>query len=206
MNSYKQTPKISIHIINLITGLLLAGQVYAADHWLATEAGCKVWSDQPQAPGELLSWSGACEAGKLSGAGELVVKHKGNPVLQFSGTMRGGKANGKGSLEVVTEAGPVRYEGGFRNSLLDGYGVLSLANGDRYEGGFQQDQPDGFGLYKGADGGLYQGDGTSCDDVVCEPVPTMSEWAKIGLVLALAALLMLIRVLYVESSARPRFL
>ena len=137
--------------------LVMAGSVVAADYWLATDAGCTVWSDQPLGAGENAFWSGGCQDGKVTGTGELSVTRGGKPVVRFTGTMLGGKASGKGSMEVVTDAGAVRYEGGFKDSMLEGYGVLSLANGDRYEGGFHQDKPDGFGLYQGADG-LYQGD------------------------------------------------
>jgi hypothetical protein len=137
--------------------LFLAGSVVAADRWLATDSGCKVWSDEPLAEGETVAWSGGCKDDKLDGTGQLTVTREGRPVVRFDGEMRGGKANGKGRMEVVTDNGPERYEGSFKDSLLDGYGVLILANGDRYEGGFRQDKPDGFGLYQGADG-LFQGD------------------------------------------------
>jgi len=130
----------------------------AEDHWLASESGCRVWSDKPLEQGEVVRWTGGCEDEKLSGKGVLTVLAGDKTMVRFEGEMRGGKAQGPGTMEMTTDEGQVRYQGGFADSLLDGYGVLELADGSRYEGGFQTDKPHGYGVYKAADGSLYQGE------------------------------------------------
>lgn len=143
------------------TAVILTGvQAQAAqDHWLAVEgSGCKVWSEEPQKPGEVMRWNGGCDNDRLAGKGILEVSASGQHRLHFEGTMRGGKANGDGVVEQHDTAGKVRYSGGFVDGLFDGFGLLELADGSRYEGGFKADRPDGYGLYQGADGSRYQGD------------------------------------------------
>ena len=136
----------------------LGGTAQAADHWLDSKSGCRVWSDKALNPGEVLRWDGPCEGETASGSGTLTVTDGAKQLLRFDGAMRGGKANGPGEMVLTTVEGDVRYDGGFKESLLDGYGVLELADGGRYEGGFENDAPHGYGLYRAADGSLYQGE------------------------------------------------
>ena len=45
----------------------------AADDWLTDDiTGCEVWSAEPAAGEESVSWTGACAEGKASGEGVLV--------------------------------------------------------------------------------------------------------------------------------------
>jgi hypothetical protein len=49
------------------------------------------------------------------------------------------------------------YEGFFKNSLKDGYGLEVLSNSDCYFGEFYKDRKEGIGLYLFAKGGYYYG-------------------------------------------------
>ena len=138
----------------------MPGLALATDYWLSVAGSdCTLWSDQPLQSGESIRWSGGCEDGRLSGTGILEVSGGPTPKLWFEGSLAGGKANGIGQLQAVqTDGGSDNYQGGFKDSLFDGYGIYQAADGSRYEGGFKADHPDGYGVYQGADGSRYQGE------------------------------------------------
>jgi len=152
----------------IVAALLISpaiGVVLAADHWLpVTGSDCTLWSDQPLQADEVIHWGGGCSDGRLSGEGTIEVTQDGRPNLWFSGSLVGGKATGIGRLKAIpadaseADNGTDSYQGGFKDSLFDGYGVYEAADGSRYEGGFKADHPDGYGVYKGADGSSYQGE------------------------------------------------
>jgi hypothetical protein len=159
----KRRPQTFRPPLPFIAALLLSaspGLVLAAGHWLpVTGSDCTVWSDQPLDSGEVILWSGGCEDDRLSGTGTLEVSGGQGPGLWFEGRLSAGKANGIGQLKAKQADGGIDdYQGGFKDSLFDGYGVYEAADGSRYEGGFKADHPDGYGVYKGADGSSYQGE------------------------------------------------
>src|SRR5947209_17421251 len=72
----------------------------------------------------------------------------------YRGSVKGGAFDGRGEL-----VGPdFRYEGGFRDGLKQGHGVLEWKNGDRYEGLFADDHPEGWGEFRFASGDRYEGE------------------------------------------------
>ena len=63
--------------------------------------------------------------------------------------------NGRGNK---TFADGSRYEGGFKNSTMDGHGKFFYVGGDEYEGDFKGGVMDGKGKYFFSNGNSYEGD------------------------------------------------
>ena len=51
-----------------------------------------------------------------------------------------------------------KYEGGWKEGLKHGQGLLELPNGTTYEGQFSNGGPDGRGSFKGLNGNRYTGE------------------------------------------------
>lgn len=81
---------------------------HAKPRWIAdARTGCKVWDPAPEAD-ESVRWSGACKDGFAQGQGTLLWFEKGEP--------------------------GDRYTGLYRHGHRDGYGVLTLHNGQTIRG------------------------------------------------------------------------
>ncbi|HKT18019.1 MAG TPA: hypothetical protein VJR47_08260 [Stellaceae bacterium] len=94
----------------LLAGAPLAAQAASHErpHWIAdAQTGCKVWNPAPQ-PHETVRWSGPCKAGFAEGEGTLQWFENGVP--------------------------GDRYTGGYKHGHRDGYGVLTLSNGETIRG------------------------------------------------------------------------
>jgi len=63
-----------------------------------------------------------------------------------------------GPVSVVVFPNGDRYEGEFRNGLMEGWGIYTYANGNRYEGEFRNDMLNGRGIMVYANGDRYEGD------------------------------------------------
>jgi len=149
-------------------------------HWTkASNQDCKGWNPRP-APREVVTWSGGCTAGKMSGSGKLVwsyVKRDKRLQSTFEGQWKDGRPHGQGVLikangdhyagqykdgkkhgqGVYTYASGTRYEGQWKDGKKHGQGVYTGANGDRYEGQVKNDKPHSQGVYTYANGDRYEG-------------------------------------------------
>ena len=130
--------------------------------WLtAQNQPCKVWNPKPE-PGEVLTWSGGCVAGKASGAGYMVWRGNYGESI-YEGEYRNGKRHGLGSW--VQEEGGHRYEGKWHDGKRHGQGLSTWADGTRYEGEYRDGKRHGRGTrtWEGTDEfagrqGRYDGD------------------------------------------------
>ena len=104
----------------------------------------------------------------MHGFGKLFYS---NGTLAYEGQWKNNEFHGKGkvySLEPSEITQPfdfkdlsvldeewVTYEGGLVNDRKEGWGILTLSNGERYEGNFRNDTIEGRGSY-------YQMNGAVC--------------------------------------------
>lgn len=112
------------------------------------QSGCLVVDPDLQG-----SYQGGCVDGKAEGRGTA----RGSAT--YVGEFLQGKKHGRG---VKTWSRGDRYEGGFADDYMEGWGTYvwgakSLFAGDRYEGGFARDKRNGFGVYIWASGDSYAG-------------------------------------------------
>ena len=97
--------------------------------------------------------------GKLSGIknkfGQWVwSKYKiDNKVWTYEGEIVEGKPNGYGVLFILKD----RYEGSFKNGLMDGQGKYTYPNGSFYEGNWEKGQRSGKGYFISTTGDRYDG-------------------------------------------------
>ena len=127
-------------------------------NWVIAEnQPCQVFDPLPQ-PGETVTWSGGCVAGKASGEGRTVWRGSYGEYI-YEGERRAGKQHGHGA--IIWPSGSAhegdRFEGEFRDGKLHGQGIYALANGERYEGDFVGGQLHGRGTMTLATGGRYEG-------------------------------------------------
>ena len=128
----------------------LSGGVWA----VVSDSTCKLWNPSPQ-PGHEVSWTGACEGGKVTGEG-YVVWMAADGVLQiFEGEYRNGRKHGRGRAEWRDGS---RYEGEWRNGKQHGQGKAISADGTRYEGEWQAGRQHGRGARILRDGRRYEGE------------------------------------------------
>lgn len=73
------------------------------------------------------------------------------PVLKKQGAARG-------PVSAVTFPNGDRYEGEFKDGLMNGWGVYEYRNGDRFEGEFRSDMKHGKGTYSYKNSDKYIGD------------------------------------------------
>ena len=90
-------------------------------HWIEdTISHCWAANPNPEG-GEIVSWSGACENGLLSGPGTLTWSQNGRITGRDEGTFKDGRLSGHG--RIISADGTI-YEGDF-----PGTGVLTLPDG-----------------------------------------------------------------------------
>lgn len=135
-----------------------------------TNIKCVVWNPEPD-PGDSVTWSGPCVAGKADGAGTEVFRYFDHGTLKeqrYDGTMSAGKLQGHGTLYFDNGD---KFEGEFSDGTRV-HGLYIHANGDRYEGPYKNDKPNGFGTFLFNNGarytgdfvsGIFQGNGSSTD-------------------------------------------
>jgi hypothetical protein len=123
--------------------------------WIADpRTGCRVWDADPQ-PDESIKWSGACWNNLVQGPGTLQWFQSDKPGAQVTGTWWDGRMNG---YAVMTLANGERFTGQWRNDEKNGHGVYTYANGDRYDGQYRDDQKNGHGVYTYTDASRYDGE------------------------------------------------
>lgn len=121
------------------------------------KTGCRVWNSSPE-PGDSISWSGGCRNGHAQGPGVLQWFTDGKPASRFEGDYRDGLLDGKG---IYTFANGARYEGEYRDDLRHGRGVLIEPDGTRYDGEWRLGLPNGQGTFKEANGTPVSGTWTN---------------------------------------------
>ena len=142
------------------------------------KTGCKLWNPNP-APGESVSWSGACREGHADGYGVEQWFKDGNPGNRIEGEFVSGRSKGRvrvtypngavyvGELDAdgnqygqgtLTSANGNKYVGEFHDGKLHGQGTLTFANGDKYVGERRDGKRHGQGTYIFANGNKYVGE------------------------------------------------
>ncbi len=98
---------------------------------------------------------------KISGVGTLIWRYRNVPAYdpasvfaEYKGAMKDGRAEGEGSY--FDKAG-FTYKGGWRNGLIDGFGRLTLPNGDEYVGQVRAGKANGTGRYVDITGEIFEG-------------------------------------------------
>jgi hypothetical protein len=137
-----------------------AGQA-AADNWITDAVtGCQVWSVEPPAAEEGVSWSGACTDGKASGAGVLVWWDTRGLVGRYVGNMAVGKLESEGSLFIRAADGDGfhQYIGHFADGRPSGKGFLRKADGTRFVGEAIDGLDHVRGIVLTSDGWLLRGE------------------------------------------------
>jgi hypothetical protein len=113
-------------------------------HWIAdTSNGCKVWSPEPLAEGNTARWSGGCENGLAQGPGTVRWMSNNKQVAELTGAMEQGKL--RGHTTGVEEPGN-RFDGMFIDSLPEGEGKASFADGTTYSGIWHRGRQLGYGI------------------------------------------------------------
>ncbi|NDH62993.1 MAG: hypothetical protein EBY18_15390 [Alphaproteobacteria bacterium] len=122
-------------VIGMVVFASPASAQYSPPQWTAdARTGCRVWNSSPE-PGDSISWTGGC---------------------------RNSLAQGQGVLQWFMDGKPgSRFEGEYRDGLLNGRGVYVFANGSRYDGEWRNGLPSGPGRLKRADGTVVSGNWTN---------------------------------------------
>ncbi|AMO98307.1 MORN repeat family protein [Collimonas arenae] len=121
-----------------------AAAAEAPRHWTAdTSNGCKIWSPEPIANEISARWSGRCENGLAQGPGTVRWLSNNKQVAELTGTMEQGKV--RGHTTGVEEPGN-RFDGMFIDSLPEGEGKASYADGSTYAGEWHRGRQLGYGI------------------------------------------------------------
>ncbi|PFH10210.1 hypothetical protein BCF11_2627 [Collimonas sp. PA-H2] len=121
-----------------------AAQPEAPRHWAAdTSNGCKVWSPEPIGGEITVRWSGPCENDLAQGPGTVRWLNNTKQVAELTGTMVRGKL--RGHTTGVEEPGN-RFDGMFIESLPEGEGKASFADGSIYNGEWHRGRQFGYGI------------------------------------------------------------
>lgn len=116
----------------------------APRHWAAdTSNGCKVWSPEALARDTTVRWSGRCEDGLAQGQGTVRWLNNNKQVAELAGTLNKGKI--RGHTSGVEEPGN-RFEGMFIDSLPEGEGKATYADGSIYMGQWHRGRQLGYGI------------------------------------------------------------
>jgi hypothetical protein len=143
--------------IRLAAFVIAAAAPALAGEWISTDTGCRLWNENP-IPGETVTWSGACTAGKVNGRGVEIWTYRRNDEVKthrYEGHTSGGKRHGKGAM---TYASGSRYEGDWVDDRAHGKGVYVLKNGIRYQGEFAVGKMRGRGVKSWPSGARYEGE------------------------------------------------
>lgn len=129
---------------NNSSNVVTAAAAEAPRHWAAdTSNGCKIWSPEPIANEVSVRWSGRCENGLAQGPGTVRWLSNNKQVAELTGTMEQGKV--RGPTTGVEEPGN-RFDGMFIDSLPEGEGKASYADGSTYTGEWHRGLQLGYGI------------------------------------------------------------
>jgi hypothetical protein len=123
--------------------------------WIADpKTGCRV-SNPESVPDEAVTWSGGCAKGLAQGRGVLQWYRAGKPTGgRYEGEYRDGVMNGRG---VATFESGNRYDGEWQDGRRTGRGVFTWPNGNRFEGQWEDGKRTGWGVHT-FDGKRYEGE------------------------------------------------
>lgn len=99
------------------------------------------------------SYSGAFIGNKFNGQGTLTY-NKDSSKKKYVGNWKNSKMEGSGILTFRNDS---EYNGIFKNSQYNGYGTMTYGNGNKYIGKWSNGKRDGKGKYIWADGEKYEG-------------------------------------------------
>jgi hypothetical protein len=124
--------------------LLNNGATETPRHWAAdTSNGCKVWSPVPIGNEITVRWSGRCDKDLAQGPGTVRWLNNNKQVAELTGNMEQGKI--RGHTTGVEEPGN-RIDGMFIDSLPEGEGKASFADGSGYNGMWHRGRQLGYGI------------------------------------------------------------
>ena len=124
--------------------LLNNGAAETPRHWAAdTSNGCKVWSPEPIGNEITVRWSGRCDKDLAQGPGTVRWLSNNKQVAELTGNMEQGKI--RGHTTGVEEPGN-RIDGMFIDSLPEGEGKASFADGSGYSGMWHRGRQLGYGI------------------------------------------------------------
>lgn len=133
----------------------LAGEFWVKEFF----QDCEVWSEEPLADGDILTWSGDCVGGQASGNGILIWNRGEQLLTRYDGDMVGGKLEGSGVLverEGVDQGFDV-VSGTFANGEPDGYVTYKSSDGAIFIGNFEKGVMNGHVLWVDSDGNSFTG-------------------------------------------------
>jgi hypothetical protein len=168
--------------------------------WLK-DGDCALFS-AGAAPGDSVTWIGACVDGYAQGLGTATFTHAGQSQSftanfvqgvipdghvitrwgqgwSYDGETMAGRFNGAGILTTNTAD---RFEGVWTDGKMNGFGILRRANGERYAGDWKDDRPNGKGELRHADGTLLNGtfvDGKLADAAAAKAALPASGMAQL---------------------------
>jgi hypothetical protein len=150
-----RTTLAQVFVAALVMIALPAAAQTSRTKWIADpNTNCQVWNPEPER-NEAISWSGACANGQAQGRGILQWYRSGKPNGgRYDGEYRNGMMNGQG---VYTFASGNRYEGEWQDGKRTGRGIFTWTNGNRFEGGWLDGKRSGWAVYT-FDGKRYEGE------------------------------------------------
>ncbi|MDB5766415.1 MAG: Large tegument protein [Collimonas fungivorans] len=121
-----------------------SGAAETPRHWAAdTSNGCKIWSPGALNRDVTVRWSGRCENDLAQGPGTVRWLNSNKQVSELTGNMEQGKM--RGHTTGVEEPGN-RFDGMFIDSLPEGEGRVTFADGSVYSGQWHRGHQLGYGI------------------------------------------------------------
>ena len=83
--------------------------------------------------------------------------------FHYKGEFKNNKLEGKGEIEFFEDGifnflNNDKYEGGWKNGKMDGFGLYCKLNGNKYKGEWKNGKKEGFGIYYFTNGTKYEGE------------------------------------------------
>lgn len=93
-----------------LLSLLFSASIYADNYLVDADSDCKVWSPDPIAQSETISYTVQCVNGKAHGKGSLTVYDDGKKSRYYEGEFQNGKwQSEKGSITTYKNGEKITY-------------------------------------------------------------------------------------------------